>query len=170
MKFSLYLISGLVLVTACFTSPVHSKPLRVKMPDSFLLSSGYNEKEVKRKILAEFSRWKGVKYKFGGDSVHGIDCSALMQKIYHSAFGQYLSGKLPRTTEQQLTRGVHAGKHELKAGDLLFFLTGNDERHVGVYIGDSQFIHASTSKGVIISSLTNDYWLKRYKTARRVLV
>lgn len=169
MNLKFTVIFSLSLFFVCFTDSAFSSPFRGHVPESFSLLSGHNEKEIKSRILKEYSRWEGVKYKFGGDSVHGIDCSALMQVIYHAAFPEHLPKRLPRTTAQQISHGISADKHDLRAGDLVFFQMTRNERHVGVYIGDSQFVHASSSQGVIISSLTNDYWTKRYSTARRIL-
>ncbi|ERK06747.1 NLP/P60 protein [Serratia fonticola AU-P3(3)] len=125
---------------------------------------------MRDRILSEFAQWEGVKYKLGGTSKKGIDCSSLMQEIYHGAFADTLNERLPRTTARQISHGVSAPRADLRPGDLVFFRMTPAERHVGVYIGDSEFIHASTSQGVKISSLQNDYWVKRYTTARRVIV
>ncbi len=84
-------------------------------------------------------------------------------------FAESASVSLPRTTSQQLKKGKAVRKTALQPGDLVFFSTGPRQRHVGVYIGDNQFIHASKEKGVTISSLTNDYWRARYLAARRVV-
>ncbi|VAL63621.1 lipoprotein spr [Enterobacter kobei] len=65
-------------------------------------------------------------------------------------------------------RGVQVAQYRLKAGDLVFFQTGPNRKHVGVYIGDNRFIHASSSQGVTVSTLTDDYWQAHYITARRV--
>lgn len=132
-------------------------------------SSLPDEKEMRDKILSEFAKWEGVKYKFGGASKKGIDCSSLVQEIYHAAFSDTLNRRLPRTTASQISHGVGTTRADLRPGDLVFFRMTRSERHVGVYIGDAQFIHASTSQGVKISSLQNDYWVKRYTTARRVI-
>jgi lipoprotein Spr len=120
--------------------------------------------------MSEFERWEGVKYRFGGTTMQGIDCSSLMQKIFHGAFEDTLRRLLPRTTAQQLKQGVKTSRDDLKAGDLIFFRISSNLRHVGVYIGDDKFVHASTSKGVIISTLENDYWSERYNTARRIVL
>jgi lipoprotein Spr len=93
-----------------------------------------------------------------------VDCSALMQHLFSDA--AHLD--LPRTTSEQIHRGVQVAQYRLKAGDLVFFQTGPNRKHVGVYIGDSQFIHASSSQGVTVSTLTDNYWQERYITARRV--
>ena len=75
---------------------------------------------------------------------------------------------LPRTTGEQIHRGVQVTQYRLRPGDLVFFQTGPNRRHVGVYIGNSQFIHASSSQGVTVSTLTDTYWQAHYITARRV--
>ncbi|TNV11480.1 glycoside hydrolase [Buttiauxella sp. B2] len=121
-------------------------------------------KKIKSALLNQYSKWKKTRYKLGGTTRHGVDCSALMQNIFIDA----LNKKLPRTTFQQIKKGIHINKGNLKPGDLVFFKTGSNHRHVGVYLGNSQFIHASTSQGVTISSLTNQYWVQHYETARRL--
>ncbi len=75
---------------------------------------------------------------------------------------------LPRTTGEQINHGFHIAQNELKPGDLVFFKTSKATRHVGVYVGNNEFIHASKIKGVTISSLANNYWQAHYETARRI--
>ena len=98
----------------------------------------------------------------GGTSKHGIDCSAFMQTAFLDAYGM----ELPRSTSEQRYLGRQIQKHELRKGDLVFFRRNN---HVGVYIGNNQFMHASTSQGVTISSLDEDYWSRTYTQSRRVM-
>ncbi len=113
----------------------------------------------------EFHYWQGTPYRFGGNSKKGIDCSALVQHIYLKSFNV----KLPRTTEKQVQEGFLVHKSQLQVADLVFFKTGWNIRHVGVYIGNNKFIHASYSKGVITSSLDNVYWKSKYWQAKRIL-
>jgi lipoprotein Spr len=127
------------------------------------------EEDIRKKILSQYSHWQGVKYQFGGTTKKGIDCSSLMQQIFHAAFPDTLRTRLARTTAEQIKQGSQAFPVKLMPGDLLFFQMSPDERHVGVYIGNEQFVHASTSKGVMISDLKKDYWKIRFKTARRVI-
>lgn len=122
-------------------------------------------KEVRKKILTEFRQWEGVKYKLGGTSDSGIDCSALIQEIFDTA----LATHLPRTTSEQIKKGRPVHIDQLKPGDLIFFHTKKATRHVGVYVGKHKFIHASSSKGVTASSLENAYWSGHFEDARRVL-
>ena len=94
----------------------------------------------------------------------GLDCSAFTQLAYN----QVLGVNLPRTTESQANIGQPVDRYRLQHGDLVFFKTGWQQYHVGVYTGAGEFIHASTSKGVIRSRLDNVYWNSRYWQARRL--
>lgn len=109
-------------------------------------------------ILRTFNKWGGVRYKLGGSGKSGIDCSALVQKILSE-----FDISFPRTSSEQLRSGIHVKRTELIAGDLVFFKMSERQQHVGIYIGYNEFIHASTSSGVIISSLKNRYWDTRYQ-------
>lgn len=111
-----------------------------------------------------YNEWKGVKYKFGGNSKKGIDCSAFIQKAYKK-----LDINIPRTTALQSKVGKQIRKNQLEIGDLVFFRTGKNSRHVGIYLENGRFMHASTSKGVIISKLSNVYFNKHYWKAQRII-
>lgn len=111
-----------------------------------------------------YSEWEGVGYKLGGDSKNGIDCSAFIQKAFSEKF--YLS--MPRTTTMQSEVGKQIDKNELLGGDLVFFKTG-ETNHVGIYLEDGKFIHASTKNGVTISDLDNSYFRQAYWKAQRVI-
>lgn len=109
-----------------------------------------------------YSEWAGTRYRMGGTSKQGIDCSAFMQTTFSAAYGI----ELPRSTAEQRHLGRQINKSELKKGDLVFFRKNN---HVGIYIGNNQFMHASTSQGVTISSLDEDYWARTYTQSRRIM-
>lgn len=100
----------------------------------------------------------------GGNSRKGIDCSAYMQRVFQDEFAV----SLPRSTGEQMKLGSRVAKSQLHTGDLVFFKTSSRQRHVGVYIGEGEFVHASTSMGVTVSSLDNQYWGARYELARRI--
>lgn len=111
-----------------------------------------------------YNNWRHVRYRYGGLSKKGIDCSGLVYQAYHTLFDI----ELPRTVDSQVRSGRQISRRRLTAGDLVFFKTGFRQRHVGIYIENNQFIHASEKKGVTISSLNNTYWGKHYWKAIRV--
>lgn len=108
--------------------------------------------------------WKGTRYLWGGDSKKGIDCSALVRRIYRQVYNY----ELPRVSTSQITRGEKVKRNDLKPGDILFFRPENRTNHTAVYLGNSLFINASSSKGVVLSSLDNKYWNKYFKFGVRV--
>lgn len=118
--------------------------------------------EIEQSVLDASEDWLGTPYRWGGDSRRGIDCSAFVRRIYRRAFDV----ELTRTTATQVQQGHYIRKNELKAGDLVFFRRGRT-RHVGIYIRDGDFVHASSSGGVKLSNLSGDYYTRYYWTARR---
>lgn len=98
----------------------------------------------------------------GGEGRNGIDCSAFVQKTIKGAFNVHL----PRSTAEQRYSGRSISKSDLRPGDLVFFRKNN---HVGVYIGNGKFVHASSSRGVTTSSLSESYWTRNYTQSRRVI-
>lgn len=116
-------------------------------------------------LKAQYSEWKGVRYRMGGLSKKGIDCSGFVHLTFKQRFGR----KIPRSTKTLAKYGKTISRGSLRAGDLVFFKTGARVRHVGIYYGGNRFLHASTSKGVMISRMDDVYWGKRYWQARRVM-
>lgn len=111
----------------------------------------------------------GTKYKYGGTSVKtGFDCSGFVNHIFSK-----MGYELERRSADIATEGTKVAKDELRVGDLVFFDTSGKNNggisHVGIYVGNGQFAHASTSKGVIIDELDSSYYKPRYVTARRIL-
>lgn len=118
-------------------------------------------------ILYQFiDDWYGTKYVFGGTGKKGIDCSALVQRLYKYVYGM----DLLRTSVLQYRGSTYiAEKSKLVEGDLVFFrMHGGPVSHVGVYLGNNYFVHASSSKGVMISNLNENYWVKYYVGGGRV--
>ena len=116
-------------------------------------------------IVKTASQYKGVPYKYGGMGEKGFDCSGYIQFVYKKH-----SVNLTRTADTQFKEGKFVLKKDLRQGDLVFFETyAKGASHVGIYAGSGKFWHASSSKGVMLSGLEEDYWKKRYIGSRRVL-
>jgi hypothetical protein len=101
--------------------------------------------------------WLGTRYRLGGNDKSGIDCSAFTQTL----FANYFKQALPRTAREQYAASQRISRTELKEGDLVFFNTTGGISHVGMYLTNNKFVHASSS-GVTISDLYDDYWMKRF--------
>ncbi|MFW2489967.1 C40 family peptidase [Clostridium chromiireducens] len=109
-------------------------------------------------------KFLGKPYVYGAAGPNAFDCSGLTQFIYNK-FGVNIS----RTTYTQVNEGIKVNRNELRAGDLVFFNTEGSISHVGIYIGNGEFIHAPRSgKPVMVSSLSDGYYSQRYATARRI--
>ncbi|WP_426478521.1 C40 family peptidase [Chryseobacterium sp. CBSDS_008] len=122
-------------------------------------------------ILKDAEKYIGTPYRFGGSTSSGFDCSGFTVKVFEEN-----DFSLPRRSSDQAEAGKNIDIRDVKPGDLLFFATAGGSRvsHVGIVHdigpdGEVKFIHASTSKGVIISSLNEKYWNKAYLHAQRVL-
>lgn len=108
-------------------------------------------------LFLEAAEWLGTPYRNGGNDKKGIDCSGLSCRIYENIYRI----RLPRRSQEQYTNSHKKSISQLKQGNLVFFRTPNSGTncgHVGIYLKDRKFIHSSSSKGVIITSLDNTYW------------
>lgn len=156
----------LILIIALLFSACSNKPQEQLPFESASLQKTIQEKNnINSKLYTFYSNWKGVKYRYGGNSKNGIDCSALIQKAYKNSFNI----SLPRTTTLQSKVGKTIRKSQLKSGDLIFFKTGKKSKHVGIYMENGKFFHASTKKGVTISRLDNSYFKRHYWKSTRVI-
>lgn len=122
------------------------------------------EKLTNVSLYKAIDDWYGTRYRYGGTTHRGIDCSAFMQVLGEYAFGWML----PRTARAQYASMNRISKDELKEGDLVFFNTTGGISHVGMYLQNGKFVHSSSSHGVSISSLEDQYWKARFIGARRV--
>lgn len=121
-----------------------------------------------QELVNEGLSYIGVRYRFGGTSPEtGLDCSGMVQAVFRNALGL----NLPRTAHEMSRQGDKVGRQELKPGDLVFFNTMRRAfSHVGIYIGDGQFVHApSSGGGVRVEDMSAQYWTKRFNGARRLV-
>jgi cell wall-associated NlpC family hydrolase len=148
------------LIAGCGHAPVKETPTYPTGPRVDLGNSAL----VRQQLHAQYLQWKGTRYQVGGLSRRGIDCSGFMYVTFKSKLGIVL----PRSTELQAQTGEAVSRSALRTGDLVFFKTGMFIRHVGVYLERGRFLHASTTRGVMISEMDDAYWKSRYWLARRI--
>jgi lipoprotein Spr len=116
-------------------------------------------------LLESVDEWYGVRYRTGGNTTNGVDCSGFTVAVYSTVYGL----SLPRVSREQYRISRKISTTELEEGDLVFFNTnGSGVSHVGVYLGNNKFIHASVSKGVMVNDLFEPYYLKRFYGAGRI--
>ena len=138
----------------------HSRTERQPAPT---YSESYSE--TAEKLWQVFERYQGTPYQYGGMSERGFDCSGFINTAYREGLDHHL----PRTTSQMLQQGQRISRDKIQPGDVVFFRIKGKEQHAGIYMGNNQFIHASTSAGVIQSELNGYYWRGRLSSARRFI-
>ncbi len=117
-----------------------------------------------RDLAAEARRWLGTPYRYGGQDRSGTDCSGLVMEVYR----EVCAVKLPRSSSSQMSYCTEVARNKARMGDLMFFGGSGKVSHVGLYIGNGEMIHASSSRGVMISNVDTGYWGQRLLGAGRV--
>ena len=153
----------LVLLTACSSVPHHAPQTSMVKASHQQVDLGDSDK-VRKILNQQYKNWHLVQHKMGGTSKKGVDCSGLVYLTYRTKLGI----DMPRSTQYQARMGQAIKKERLRAGDLVFFKTGLFTRHVGMYIDSGDFLHVSSSNGVMISNLEDTYWKRTYWKARRI--
>lgn len=120
-------------------------------------------------LYNEGAKWLGVPYRMGGLTKKGVDCSGFVTSVFREVYGKQLA----RSSSDMLKYNCKkVNRSRLQEGDLVFFKTGRGKKdvpnHVGIYLKNGKFIHASTSKGVVVSSLNEPYYLRSWLTGGRV--
>lgn len=118
-------------------------------------------------LMIEASTWIGTPYKYGGEDRYGIDCSGLTRTIYRQVY----KTELHRNSYEQYKKDVKkVSKNNLVSGDLVFFSTGKKRKvsHVGIYLKDGKFIHASSSRGVVVSDLNQNFYKNNFISGGKV--
>lgn len=161
-----------ILIAAAFLAGCASSssvtPIEIEPTDPVAIQSNATHEhssilKQRSRLLAEVDRWKGTRYRYGGTGQRGFDCSGFVYRVFQDAFGV----SLPRTTKSQMKSGRPVANGDLRFADLVFFYTPARTDHVGIYLGGGEFAHASSSSGVMISHLSEDYWRNSYRGARR---
>lgn len=153
---------ALLLSGCASTAPVHTVTAHTHSKSVSLT----NTRVVKSRLYAQLREWRGVRYREGGMSKRGVDCSGFV----HLTFRERLGLNIPRSTELLQKAGHRISRKALRAGDLVFFKTGISKHHVGIYVENGKFIHASSSRGVMMSNMHNVYWARHYWKAERLNV
>ncbi len=154
---SLLLAVTIAILTACSDSQYSAIKYKGQLNDPIMVIALLSEQQYE---------WAGTPYRIGGQSRNGIDCSGFVQKTFMDRFDI----PLPRMTKDQAKYGHFIEKEDIQTGDLVFFKTGRGPNgyHVGIYVKEDKFLHASTKGGVIYSSLNSPYWKNAYWQVRRI--
>ncbi len=146
------------------TSEAAWAEIEKRKKESAALLGNWTSPEEPKLLVRVAMGFLGAPYRLGGSSVRGIDCSAFVKKIY-----QVFNIDLPRTAFEQSHLGLRVARNELTEGDLIFFNTRRRLGHVGIYIGNNEFVHASSRKrGVRVDNLNTPYFDKRFVRAVRL--
>lgn len=157
----LILIGCVALVAACSSTPTETGYAYKSQP---VQAQKQGQADERTRLRHHYRAWAGTPHQMGGLSRRGIDCSGFVYVTYRDVYGM----RLPRSTDQLWDIGQSVDLSEVQTGDLLMFKTGFKQRHVGIYVGDGEFIHASSSNGVMSSNVYSPYWTGAYRGARRV--
>lgn len=164
MKLPVAIALSIVILSGCTPYPRYRTGGSEKPPvvESF---EGMSTNE-RLKMGEIMQGYLGRPYKGRSKYAKGVDCSLFSREV----FKKFNGTMIPRTVAEQYKHGHAVHQHQLRYGDLVFYRTErNKVSHVGIFVGDERFIHASTSRGVIITGMHETYWLKRYAGSRRVL-
>ncbi len=157
----------MVVLSSCHSSHKASKSGSNLSEEHKELINKAKKGSKARSVVEEALSWVGTPYRYGGNSRKGVDCSGLTTHVFDKA----ADIKLPRNSSEQAKFCKEIKKKNLRSGDLVFFTSksrGNKINHVAIYIGDNKIVHATTSRGVIISNLDEKYWKSHYRRSGRV--
>lgn len=127
------------------------------------MRGGSSTSPTSKSLKKVISPWIGTPYRYGGSSRKGIDCSGFVMNVMN----QWQGIQLPHSAKQTYRFGKSISRSDLEPGDVVFFGSAFSITHNGIYVGNGQFAHASTSRGVMYEELKNSYWSPKYQGARR---
>jgi len=161
VKIKLFVIIAAVFISGCSSSVrFASKELSKEKKESKIVHIPSENSTV----ISEALDWLGTPYCYGGESRSCADCSGFVQQVFLT-----LGITIPRTAAEQYETSTHIEISESQPGDLVFFRNSNKINHVGIYLGNDSFIHASSSNGVEKQSLTNRYYQSRFAGFGRIV-
>lgn len=161
---------GIALLETSCSSQKHVANNSSNDINSIVINNNTSLKGNSKKLYKEVDAWLGTPYKYGGQSKNGTDCSGLVVELYKAVYNK----KLYRSSYEIYEKNCNPiKKKELREGDLVFFITNKNGKrinHVGLYLKDNKFIHSTTQRGVIITDLLENYYVKHFVAAGRVKV
>jgi cell wall-associated NlpC family hydrolase len=163
--FFLFVAVAAFLIVGCAAAPRPAGETPPVATASQITRGHAVDAEIEQRLRQEYRHWRGTRHRLGGSGRGGIDCSGFVQAVYNDVF----KIELPRSTRLQVRTGQAVSYKDLRAGDLVFFRPPSYPRHVGIYLGRGEFVHASKKNGVTVSRIDQTYWGKYYWTARRIL-
>ncbi|WP_294592183.1 NlpC/P60 family protein [uncultured Bacteroides sp.] len=165
ISYIVYLVSLLFILSSCRTS---APRLDYKALAQASIRLGVDIGiEDNHQLYINSAEWIGTPYRGGGDSKRGTDCSGLVSQLYKKVYRTRLS----RSTDEQLKESNKISRRNLREGDLVFFTSPSSRKkvaHVGIYLKNGKFIHASTSQGVIVSNLNEKYYTQHWLRGGRI--
>ena len=152
--------------TTSRSNEVSTRKTETSIKAKYAATLGVSPADIDNERLYVFiDQWMGTPYKYGGTGTSGVDCSGFVGAVYQGVYQK----SIPRTTGQLDQQAKNISKSQLKEGDLVFFdINGKKSSHVGIYLLNDRFVHASTSKGVVISDLNNPYYQKAFAKGGRL--
>ena len=162
----LFILMGLAAILSSCRTSAPRLDYQALARASILLGVDINL-EDNHKLYLEAADWIGAPYRGGGDSKKGTDCSGLVYQIYKKVYRI----QVPRNSEELKDKSYKVAKRNLKEGDLVFFSSSRSRKkvaHVGIYLKNGRFIHSSTSRGVIVSRLGEDYYSRHWISGGRI--
>ena len=160
----------MIVLYSCGSSKQYYNPYEVEtLSEKLKIPLNHKDADDDKNIplYVQCSTWIGTKYRYGGETKKGTDCSGMVKNIYSTVYKENIG----RSTKQQFADSKKTSKSKAVPGDLIFFATSkkkNSPTHVGIYLKEDKFIHASTSKGVIVSSLDEAYYKKSFINFRKI--
>lgn len=174
LQYILFLSTCTLLLSSCGSSKGNANLYNPKevayLSKQLEISLNNRDKDDDRNIplYAEVSTWLGTPYRYGGSTKRGVDCSGFTMQVYKKVYNK----QLPRSTSGLAkTNYKKVAKSKLDTGDLIYFATGKNKKevsHVGIYLKEGKFIHASTSRGVMVNHIDESYYKKAWVRAVRV--